>query len=162
MKLIITDLTDFAIPVEGEHRIIGPRGEIHPCAGCFGCWVKTPGQCVIRDGYGDTGAAMAQCDQAVLVSRCYCGSPSPFVKAVQDRAISYVHPDFEVRRGKLHHKRRYKNTITLSAWFYGPDITAAEQETARSIIEANAVNLDAVVGEVRFFASPAEMEGMTL
>jgi hypothetical protein len=25
------------------------RKEIKPCRGCFGCWLKTPGECVIKD-----------------------------------------------------------------------------------------------------------------
>lgn len=41
MKLIITDIKDFKIPVEGEHKIIKPEGDIHHC---IGCWIKTPGK----------------------------------------------------------------------------------------------------------------------
>ena len=141
MKLIITDLQDLPFRVEGEHQVIGPGGgPLHPCTGCFGCWVRTPGRCVIPDGYQNTGIAMSRCDRLILVSRCCYGSLSPFVKGVLDRAISYVHPDFVFRDGEMHHKRRYQDRFTLSAWFYGEDITRAEQETARGIIAANALN----------------------
>ena len=51
MKLIITDIEHFKIPVGGDYRVIMPQGTIHHCVGCFGCWVKTPGKCVIHDGY---------------------------------------------------------------------------------------------------------------
>ena len=37
MKLIITDLDDLCIPVTGEYQMTKPRGNIHPCVGCFGC-----------------------------------------------------------------------------------------------------------------------------
>ena len=40
MKLIITDIENFNIPVEGEYKIIKPNGDIRHCIGCFGCWVK--------------------------------------------------------------------------------------------------------------------------
>ena len=107
MKLIITDIEDFKIPVEGEYKLIQPTEKPHHCIGCFGCWVKTPGKCVIHDGYENTGINMSKCTELILVSRCCYGSVSPFVKTVQDRAISYINPDFVMRKGKMHHKRRY-------------------------------------------------------
>ncbi len=96
-----------------------------------------------------------------FTSCCY-GCVSPFVKAVQDRAISYVHPDFILREGRMHHKRRYQNRIAISAWFYGEDVTEAEKETARNLIQANNENYGGRVAEVLFFDTPEQMGGMTL
>lgn len=48
-KLIITDIADFNIPVTGKYHIINPHGTIKHCIGCFGCWVKTPGECVVHE-----------------------------------------------------------------------------------------------------------------
>ena len=162
MKLIITDLENFNIPIEGEYKIISPKGSIHHCIGCFGCWVKTPGKCVIHDGYENTGIDMGKCSELILVSKCYYGSLSPFVKMVQDRAIPYIHPDFVIRKGEMHHKRRYQNVISLSAHFYGEAITETEKETAREILEANADNYDGKVKAVHFYKSAEELEGITL
>lgn len=162
MKLIITDLEDFSLSVEGEHRVIRPSGSIRHCVGCFGCWVKTPGKCVIHDGYENTGIDMGACSELILVSRCCYGSVSPFIKMVQDRAISYAHPDFVIRGGRMHHKRRYKNIISLSAYFYGDGITQAERDTAEKIVRANADNYDGRVKAVRFFGSAGELEGLAL
>lgn len=162
MKLIITDIEDFHIPVEGEYQVIKPQGKLHPCIGCFGCWVKTPGTCVIHDGYERTGHEMGKCTELILISRCYYGSVSPFVKMVQDRAIAYIHPDFVIRKGEMHHKRRYKNSITLSAHLYGENITDAEKETARKLLKANADNYDGLARGVSFYRSAKELEGVVL
>lgn len=162
MKLIITDIENFHLPVEGEYKVINPRGEIHPCVGCFGCWVKTPGKCVLHDGYEGTGSDMGKCTELILISRCYYGSVSPFVKTVQDRAISYIHPDFVIRKGEMHHKRRYKNIIRLSAYLYGENMTDAEKETARELLKANAENYDGHLKDVFFYRSAEELEGVIL
>ena len=162
MKLIITDMENFNIPVGGEYKVINPNGSIHHCIGCFGCWVKTPGKCVIHDGYESTGIHMGKCDEMIVISQCCYGGVSPFVKTVQDRAISYIHPDFVIRKGEMHHKRRYKNVITLSAYFYGENITEAEKELAKELMQANADNYDGSVKGVYFYKNVKELEGMTL
>ncbi len=162
MKLIITDADNLNVFVGDEHKIIKPEKEIHPCTGCFGCWIKTPGKCVIHDGYENMGIEMGKCSELITISQCCYGSLSPFVKMVRDRAISYIHPDFVLRGGEMHHKRRYKNMIALSAYFYGENITATEQETARALIAANAENFDGTVKEVRFYKSIEELEGLVL
>lgn len=94
MKLIITDIENFNIPVEGEYKIIKPKGVIHHCIGCFGCWVKTPGKCVIHDGYHETGVDMSKCTELIIISRCYYGSVSPFVKMVEDPCDFIFSPGF--------------------------------------------------------------------
>lgn len=162
MKLIITDLENCNISIEGEYKIIKPQGNIRHCLGCFGCWVKTPGECVIHDGYEKVGSDMGKCTELILISKCCFGSVSPFVKTVQERALSYIHPDFVIRKGEMHHKRRYKNNILLSAYFYGDNITDDEMDTARSIIEANADNYDAQIKIVSFHRTPEEVEEVTL
>lgn len=162
MKLIITGLENFNIPVQGDHKIIKPQGDIRFCIGCFGCWIKTPGECVTHDGYERIGVDLSKCTELILVSRCHYGSVSPFVKTAQDRSISYLSPDFVFYKGEMHHKRRYSNKISLSAYFYGDDITEAEKETARELMEANADNYDGQVEGILFYKSEKELEEITL
>ena len=126
MKLIIHDLPqDAAAELFGkmtDTHIISDDRTIRNCVGCFGCWIKTPGQCIIRDAYGDMGRLLSRCDELLIVSRCIYGSYSSFVKSVLDRSISYIHPDFVKRNGQMHHRRRYRNRFLMKAVFYGGDI----------------------------------------
>ena len=165
MKLLIHDLPQelaeqaLGIPPHGM-RVVSDDGTVRPCVGCFGCWVKTPGQCVIRDRYGDMGKFFAECEEVVLVSRCFYGGFSPFVKNILDRSIPYIHPYFVIKNKEMHHRPRYDRQIKISAFFYGPDITEREKDTARSLVDANAVNFDGTVRNVSFAVKPEEFRGL--
>ena len=56
-----------------------PEG-VHHCMGCFGCFVKTPGKCVIPDACQEQGTKMAHCDEFIIVSECVYGGYSPDLK----------------------------------------------------------------------------------
>ena len=167
MRLIIHDLKeeDFKrlFPnLLNDVIIISNNGNIHHCTGCFGCWVKTPATCVIRDGYEDMGKHLSKCKQLIIISKCCYGGFSPFVKNILDRSISYMHPDFVIKNGEMHHKRRYKNIIDLNVYFYGENIAEKEKETAQKLVKSNSFNLDCNAGRVSFFKSIKEMEGQIL
>ena len=149
MTLVITDLERQWIPFEGEVEVIGPDSSILPCIGCFGCWTKTPGKCVLKDAFCETGQKIGRCDRLVIVSECVYGGYSPFVKNVLDRAISYIHPYFCIRGGQMHHRPRYANKMDFQVYFYG-DTTPQERETARKLAAANALNYDAKSHAVTF------------
>jgi multimeric flavodoxin WrbA len=154
MKLIIHDLTPEqekkVLASVKDARIISADGTIHPCIGCFGCWIKTPAQCVIRDHYGDMGAALSKCDELILISRCCYGGFSPFVKNVLDRSISYIHPYFIIKNGEMHHRFRYSRTFSMSVYFYGDEFSEQDKILARSLVKANSVNFHCTVKDIAF------------
>ena len=150
-RLIIYDLpTGHIGPYTNEEDILINASDIHRyCIGCFGCWLKTPGKCIIKDGFEDMGKRLSQVSEFILISKATFGSYSSAVKNVLDRSISYVLPFFEIRNGEMHHGERYHNDLTISALFYG-DLTEDEKRTAESLVKANAVNLNAALGKVHF------------
>jgi multimeric flavodoxin WrbA len=163
MKLIIHDLKEEnfkeLFPNEMDNvKILSDDDTIKNCIGCFGCWVKTPGACVIRDKYGDMGEYLSKSHEVVIISKCFYGGFSPFVKNVLDRSISYAHPYFEIRNGEMHHKRRYDNHFDLQVWFYGENITEKEKQTAEKLIRANGINLDCYVKKVTFAKDIKEIQ----
>lgn len=139
--------------------VICENQTIHHCIGCFGCWIKTPGQCVIKDGYESMGALLGRTKELIVISRMNYGGFSPFVKNVFDRSISYLHANFKVRNKELHHRRRYDNVIRLRVFFYGDEITQEEKDTANGYMEAVSVNLDARLEEIHFLTMKELMEG---
>lgn len=167
MKLLIHDLEESKLkeilPSSMKNMtVIADDGTQHNCIGCFGCWIKTPGACVIRDQYGDVGACLSKCQEIIILSKCFYGGFSPFVKKILDRSISYNHPYFEIRNKEMHHRRRYGNHIDLKVCFYGENITSQEKHTAEKLIQANAINLDCNAQKVIFVQDVAEIKGVLI
>lgn len=155
MKHLLPDLTEDIIAVTG-------CSTAHHCIGCFGCWIKTPGACVIQDSLTDMGVYLSKCDEMVIISECYYGGFSPSVKKVLDRSISYSHPYFVTRNGEMHHRIRYQNHFTFKIYFYGENITEQEKQTAQKLIEANAVNLDCGMESIVFVRDVSQIEGVLI
>lgn len=137
--------------IEEDVHIVYDNGTIRNCIGCFGCWIKTPGKCVIKDEYDNMGELLSQAEKVVIISRCYYGGYSPFVKNVLDRSISYLLPFFRTCNDETHHKQRYRNTFQLFVYFYSEHITKQEENTARKLVNANSINFYARQHEVAFF-----------
>ncbi|MDA3901539.1 MAG: NAD(P)H-dependent oxidoreductase [Spirochaetes bacterium] len=83
---------------------------IKDCIGCFGCWVKTPGECVHNDDMKDVLKGMLNSDVQIIVSDSRFGMVSPLVTSVINRFLpmvcAYMFIDSE---GKTSHYPRYDN-----------------------------------------------------
>lgn len=164
MNIVIHDLNDklfselFSdMPV--NTFVIRDNGNIKNCVGCFGCWIKTPGRCVIRDGYDNIGEFFSKADQITVISKNTYGCYSPFIKNVLDRAISYFLPSFELIDNETHHKQRYKNAFEYSVCFYGEKITDNEKKTAEKLVKSNALNFRCKKYSCLFFSDVKQLSG---
>ena len=123
MNLIIHDLnSDEWNKISEKYSgwsVVSDTGTIRPCNGCFSCWNRTPGKCVICDGYENMGYLIHHAEEVVVISRYTYGGFSGFVKNVFDRSLGYVLPQFEVINGETHHKKRYDEDKPFTFIFYG-------------------------------------------
>lgn len=131
-------------------NVISDQGKIRPCLGCFGCWVKEPGQCVMKDGYERMGALIHQADEVVVISRYTYGGFSSFVKNVFDRSIGWVLPYFEIVEGEMHHKKRYPEDKPLTFVFRGGAFTEEDRRRAEDYVKAVCRNLRGFIRDIRF------------
>lgn len=81
----------FSSAAEAETEIVHLyKQDIKPCIGCFSCWTKTPGKCVINDDmqalYGKIEAADVIIESFPLY---FFGMPSGF-KAAVDRCLPFM------------------------------------------------------------------------
>jgi multimeric flavodoxin WrbA len=161
MTLLIHDVEDIGSFLKNkpvDMIVISDNGKIKPCSCCFGCWIKTPVQCVIKDGYENMGELLSKSSRVNIISKCFYGGFSPFIKNVIEKSISYALPYFQIINGEVHHKARYSNTFDFVVHFYG-EITEPEKETAKRLIKAGGIDIHQKT-EVYFYESPAEIKGV--
>jgi multimeric flavodoxin WrbA len=77
------------------------------CIGCWGCWVKTPGECVSRDASLEMDRAVINADFVLWAAPLKMGFPASLLKMAIDKHLPLIHPYMEVVHGEAHHLKRY-------------------------------------------------------
>jgi multimeric flavodoxin WrbA len=123
-RLLLHDLDDFyagLLPGSSpDIDVVAATPAVAKCIGCFGCWVRTPGECVIADRAQGFAAKLGAADEFIVLSRLFCGGPSPDIKVFLDRTIPYLLPYFNVVDGRMRHARRYESPLSLRYYYYLP------------------------------------------
>ena len=109
---------------EQDIRIVHVREkQIAPCRGCFACWQRGDGHCVIRDDQNPILDLYRDADVIIWSFPLYCyGMPSP-LKAVLDRTIPLVKmkmvqlPDGTVRHEPLVDFSRIRTLVICGCGF---------------------------------------------
>jgi multimeric flavodoxin WrbA len=116
--------------------------EIASCLGCFGCWLKTPGVCVIDDAGRDLPRRVVQSDLLFLVTPIVFGMYSPELKKAMDRyACPLLLPFFTKIKGEIHHLKRYDSYPKITAIGILPSPDAESETTFRDLASRNSLNM---------------------
>lgn len=154
-KLVLHDLPPQAAaefnPYTEDITVFCAQPAVRHCIGCFGCWIKTPGRCVIDDRAREFCRVFPRQDEIIIISRLTFGGLSPDVKAVLDRSIGYMLPFFRTLEGEMHHVQRFPSSPSLIYLFYQAAGKAAQKETAQKLAEANGVNFGSPKVTVHFY-----------
>jgi multimeric flavodoxin WrbA len=127
---------------------------IAPCIGCFGCWIKTPGVCVIDDEGRDVAAQIVRSDLVVYVTPVQFGGYSYELKKAIDRSIPIISPYFRIVNGEVHHKTRYNAYPSVAAFAWSEASGDGEaRETFEILVKRNAINMMAPRTSVGFIDS---------
>ena len=89
----LTDAFLKGIRKTGQHNITVIdviKHNIAPCRGCFGCWQKTDGHCVINDDQNAILRKIIETDLIIISFPLYCYGLPSHLKAVIDRLIPLV------------------------------------------------------------------------
>lgn len=155
MRLILSDKPlDLDLPADDGLRYVDLSAlRIANCVGCFGCWTKTPGRCVIRDDATRVYPLIAASREVLYVSRVRYGGYDTTMKRMLERAIPVQQAFIRIHRGETHHLQRAVVAKRATIVAYG---TSDDEE--RSIFEAlvarNACNMNFEHHRVLFVTEP--------
>ncbi len=83
---------------------------IHPCRGCFACWIKTPGKCIQDDDMGEILEKLWNCDLVIFASPLYVDCVSAQLKTFMDRMLPGILPNFIKVDGTWRHPLRHDSS----------------------------------------------------
>jgi len=116
--------------------------DLKGCGGCFGCWVKTPGECVKGDDSAQVCRAAVNAELLLLASPLKMGFTSALLKRAADQMIPIVQPYFQFQEGAIHHQPRYahypKMALLLGA---GTGSDAEDVQITTEIWGRTAINM---------------------
>lgn len=130
--------------------------KIAPCMGCFGCWTKTPGRCVIRDDATRVYPCIAQSDTLLYVTPIRYGGYDSVMKTMLERAIPVQQAFIRIYHGETHHVQRAVTPKKATIVVYG-DYPPDEQQLFRDLVARNAHNMSFETYQI-LFVPEAELD----
>lgn len=151
MKLILSDKPlHIAIPQQDKIKYFDLSSlKIANCMGCFGCWTKTPGKCIIRDDATKVYPCIAESEQVLYVSRLKYGGYDTIMKTMLERAIPMQQAFIRIHNGETHHVQRTVVPKQATIIAYG-DISDEEKDIFRQLVARNASNMMFTSYEILF------------
>lgn len=81
---------------------------ISHCIGCNYCWLKTPGECAVKDDYEPILKGISKSDQVWLITDTKFGFVSYKAKNIVDRVLPLATMNLHVEGKEMRHVMRYE------------------------------------------------------
>ena len=141
MKLLLSDTPlTVSLKTENEMYIDLSALKISNCVGCFGCWIKTPGKCVIRDDAVKVYPITADSEKIIYVSHIKYGSYDTVMKTMLERAIPIQQAFIRIYNNKTHHVQRAVKDKEAVIIAYG-ELSQEEKNIFIRLVARNANNM---------------------
>lgn len=118
---------------------------ISACVGCWSCWVKTPGRCVMKDHMAECYPDYVNSDTVILLMSTAQGFISHQAKAFLDRSIPHYNPYIELVDGECHHVARYKGYPDIVVYFDAEGLTSQEEQVIEDYLYRTAYQFQSKV-----------------
>jgi len=130
---------------ETEETQIG-RGDLAFCMGCFGCWVKKPGECVIGDSMAKLNCDEMNSDVVIFLSPVVFGQFSANIKNAVDRWLPNMLPFFQTRAdGSTMHPPRYSDYPRQIMIGYGDSLSERDAQLFSDITKKHRSNVEVLI-----------------
>jgi multimeric flavodoxin WrbA len=131
--------------------------DIKYCIGCFGCWVKTPGECFVKDDSFIICKEYINSDLVLFASPVIMGFTSALLKKVHDKFIPLIHPYFELVDREVHHLARYSKYPLMALLLEkGKEVDQDDIDIITDIYKRDAINLKTSFSFVRLTSESIE------
>jgi multimeric flavodoxin WrbA len=115
------------------------RASLRGCQSCLNCWLKTPGECAVKDDAVPIVKKWAGSDLIIFVTPALLGTYSPALKRALERMLPLALPYFKKMDGKVRHPLRYEGRPGLLV--FGMAATEAENRHLQDLVAKNTVIL---------------------
>ena len=141
MKLLLSD-APLNITFESNDEIYIDLSslKISNCVGCYGCWTKTPGKCVIRDDAVTVYPVIAKSEKLIYVSHIKYGSYDSIMKTMLERSIPIQQAFIRIHNNETHHVQRAVKNKDAIIIAYG-NISQEEKDIFTRLVARNANNM---------------------
>ncbi len=134
--------------------------DIKYCTGCFGCWMQTPGVCIIPDAGQEIAKAFIQSDLVIFLTPVTFGGYSSELKKALDRIICILSPFFMKVGGEIHHRPRYERYPRLMGVGLLPREDVESGRVFNTLVERNAINWHAPAYVSKVLPDTGGVDGM--
>lgn len=111
--------------------------KISNCIGCNYCWLKTPGECAVKDDYEEILKKLTHTDKLFVISDTTLGFLNHKGKNIFDRIIHLITMNLQFKDKEMRHTKRYKQTTNLGLIYRGE----ADKDFMSRWIKRAAINI---------------------
>ena len=147
---------------EIEEACIG-RDDLAFCMGCFGCWTKRPGECVIDDRMAELNRTFMNSDVVFYLCPVVFGQFSANIKNALDRWLPNILPFFETRSdGSSMHPPRYDDYPTQILVGYADDLSDEDARLFQDITDKHIHSRETLIYDGADAAFRSQLDGINM
>lgn len=122
------------------------RNDLAFCKGCFECWVKKPGECVMNDLMARVNRSYVNSDVIICLSPIIFGQFSANIKNAIDRWLPNILPFFTTRPdGSTMHLPRYDSYASHIIIGYADELSPEDAQLFIDITKKHRRNIEVMI-----------------